>query len=113
MPEQRLRRKSRTYDGTEITSRQLRDILPLVTGKLAQVAEGGGERVIAAWAPLVGPRIASLSEAISFTEGALLVRVKSSTLYSLLVQQEKKRLLLALREKFPNVTIKTILFRMG
>lgn len=113
MQRERTRRKSRSYDGVELTSRKLSDLLPLVTSKLGAVIEGRSEAIIAAWPSLVGEKIALFSEAVSFNEGALTVRVRSSTLYSLLVQQEKKRLLGALRERFPGATIKTILFRMG
>lgn len=107
------RRKSRHYDGTETTSRLLKDILPFATSKIKGIVDSQGDAILAYWPELVGDRIHTMTKAVSFSEGALTVRVTNSTLYSLLVQQERMRLLLRLREKFPGVTIKTILFRMG
>ena len=55
----------------------------------------------------------NISTAVSFVEGILIVRVRNSSLYSLLVQHERNRLLAVLRKKFPAVTIRNIVFRLG
>lgn len=67
--------------------------------------------ILASWAEIIGPTFAPMTEAISFYDGILTVKVKNSTLYSLLSQHEKNRLLKNLREKFPRTQIKTLHFR--
>lgn len=69
--------------------------------------------VLAAWPGLVGPQVASMTQAVQFHEGILRVKVHNSPLYSLLTQHEKQRLLRNLRAQFPKVEIKNILFRIG
>jgi hypothetical protein len=41
------------------------------------------------------------------------VKVKNSTLHSLLSQNDKPRILQLLRQQFPNAEIKNIYFRIG
>ena len=83
---------------------------------LVGVAAAAAERpelVLASWPSVVGPRMASMTQAVSFAGGVLCVRVKNSTLNSLLSQREKPRLLSALRRQLPNTTISDIVFRMS
>lgn len=107
------KRKNRAYDGTELTSRHLREVLPAVLRKVEGVFEGNPERILKAWPALIGDKLASMTRAESFVEGVLTVRVKNTTLHSLLHQHEKMRLLTLLRKQFPDVSIKTIVFRIG
>jgi hypothetical protein len=51
-----------------------------------------------------------LTEPFSFIDGVLKVKVKSSTLYSLLATQEKKRILSELQKQFP---IRDIALKVG
>jgi len=69
--------------------------------------------VMAAWPSLVGPKLAPMTEVVRFEEGIMVVKVKNSTLYSLLEQQEKGRLLNALRKQFPKNVIKALVFKLG
>ena len=71
------------------------------------------EMIVKGWSDVVGEKMAPMAKAVSFEEGVLFVRVSNSTLYSLLAQQERPRLLKKLREKFPSTTIQNIVFRMG
>jgi len=57
--------------------------------------------------------LASFTRAISFIDGSLLVRVKSSLLYNTLDQQFKPILLRAMQEKLPAANIKNIVFKFG
>lgn len=89
------------------------EVLP---GVLARITEGYRDRpdmVLSTWPTLVGEKIAPMTEAVSFSEGTLVVKVKNSTLYSLLSQKERGRLLGALKKHFPNVEIRALQFRMG
>lgn len=106
-------RKPRNYDGTELTTRKLGQILPLVLSKIGEVYHQRSDLIIAMWPNLIGPELAKMAQAVSFVNGILNVKVKNSTLHSLLSQNEKTRLLRLLREKFPQVEIKSIYFRIG
>jgi hypothetical protein len=103
----------RYYDGIEPTSREIKKLLPSLLGKIGCQQALRPDLILAAWPEVIGPRLAPYTEAVSFQDGFLKVRVKNSTLYSLLAQHEKKRLLKSLQEKFPSVTIKNLIFRIG
>lgn len=106
-------RTPKYYDGTDTTSKHINQLLPAALSRIGEVYHQQAELILAIWPDLVGPSLAPMTQAISFLEGVLLVKVKNSTLHSLLSQNEKPRLLRLLREKFPKVVIKTIYFRMG
>jgi hypothetical protein len=72
-----------------------------------------GDLILAAWPAVIGERHAPMTQAVAFVGGVLTVRVRNSTLYSLLVQHERSRLLKALRTQFPQTAIHNIVFRMG
>lgn len=69
--------------------------------------------ILAAWPKIIGPSLSPMTQAVFFESGILTVKVSNSTLYSLLVQHEKTRVLQVLRETFPGVEIKNIVFRLG
>lgn len=108
-----FRRTPRGYDGPRSTSHHIKDLLPSVLQSIGEVYQDRGDLILAAWPAIVGEKLAPMAEAISFHEGILCVRVKNSTLYSLLRQKDKPRLLRSLKGKFPNTDIKNIVFRMG
>lgn len=101
------------YDGTEITTHRVSDLLPLVLGRIGKIYQQNGELILARWPEIIGPKLAGMTQALSFTEGILVVKVKNSTLYSLLSQNDKFSLLSLLRKAFPHTEIKNIHFRMG
>lgn len=106
-------RKLKNYDGTGVTSRSLSDLSTNVLSKIDVTFQGRPDLLLAAWPDIVGQKFAPMAQAVSFQDGILNVKVKNSTLYSLLNQHEKIRLLNALRKRFPRLVIKTIVFRMG
>ncbi len=107
------RRLPRGYTGTETTGRLLADVLPAVMKELSAAFRDRPDLVLAAWPEIIGEKLAPMTHAASFEEGLLFIKVKNSSLYSLLSQHERPRLLRSLREKFPSVTIRNIIFRMG
>jgi hypothetical protein len=107
------RQRPRGYDGTSLTSHHIRDLLPSVLRSIGEVYQERPDLILAAWPEVIGEKLAAMTQAASFELGILTVKVKNSTLYSLLTQNEKPRLLRSLRDKFPKITIKNILFRMG
>lgn len=107
------RRIPRGYNGTAPTTRRFGDIIPSV---LSIIQKNHGERhdlILTSWPQIVGPKITKFTTPESFNEGVLRVKVNNSTLYSLLNQSEKAKLLSALRKRFPKVDIRDIYFRMG
>lgn len=108
-----FQRTPKNYDGPRRTSKEIKELLPDLLQKIGSNFEGRGDLIIAAWPSIVGERISSMTKALSFQEGILHVNVKNSTLYSLLNQYEKPKLLKALRDKFPTTNIKNIYFRIG
>jgi hypothetical protein len=91
----------------------MKDLLPKVLGKIGALHRDRPDLILAAWPLIIGEKLASMTKAVSFDRGILFVKVGNSTLYSLLSQHERGRLLKNLREKFPSVEIKNIHFRVG
>ncbi len=89
------------------------DLLPHVLAKVGEIYQQRSDLILATWPDIVGVRLATMTHAVSFSDAVLFVKVKNSTLHSLLNQHEKLRLLNKLRQKFPHVEIKNICFRIG
>ncbi|MGM0439669.1 MAG: DUF721 domain-containing protein [Chlamydiota bacterium] len=109
----KVSRTPRGYDGVALTSHQLSDVLSAVMSGIGSVYENRGDLVLAAWAEIIGPQFSTMTEAVSFYDNVLVVKVKNSSLYSLLSQYHKRRILNSLRKKFPGTDIRNILFRIG
>jgi hypothetical protein len=101
------------YYNTRNTNKHIADVLPKVLDQIAKVHGQRPDLILLAWPQIIGDKFAPMTKAISFKEGVLTVHVNNSTLYSILAQQEKKRLLRQLKEKFPSVQIRDLLFRLG
>ncbi len=108
-----MKRTPRNYRGAETTTHRLSDLLPQILNKMGSNFKDRPDIILATWPDIIGPRLEKMTEAVSFIEGILTVKVKNSTLYALLDQQDKPKLLKELRLRFPNVMIKSILFRIG
>lgn len=109
----RIHRTPRGYDGPGVTTHKVGDLL---TNVLATIGDSFKERpdlLLAAWPEIIGQKLAPMTQAVSFCEGVLLVKVKNSTLYSLLNQNDKLKILNSLRQKFPKMQIKNVVFRIG
>ena len=101
------------FNKSALTNKHLKDLLPKVLGSIGAMHRDRPDLVMAAWPLVIGEKHASMTKAVSFDKGVLFVKVSNSTLYSLLSQHERGRLLKSLREKFPSVEIKNIQFRIG
>lgn len=98
---------------TAPTSKHLRQVLPRVMREINKLHIERPDLILAAWPSLVGDRVASMTSAVSFVEGILTIKVRNSSLLSLLAQHERPRLLRELKKKFPSATIQNIRFRIG
>lgn len=107
------KRTPKGYDGTKLTTHRVSDLLQVVLGQIGEVYCERPDLVLAAWPEVIGAKLAPMTEALSFIDGVLVVKVRNSTLHSLLSQNDKPRIVQSLRLKFPNISIKNIVFRMG
>lgn len=69
--------------------------------------------ILEGWHQVIDEKWRSMTQAISFEKGVLMVKVRNAALHSILVQQEKGKLLKKLQKKFPEAEIKNIIFRIG
>jgi hypothetical protein len=69
--------------------------------------------ILAAWPAIIGERLAPMTKAVAFVDGMLTIKVRNSSLLSLLAHQEHARILRELRKKFPNANIRNIRFCIG
>lgn len=108
-----FRRVPKGYDGTGVTSRSVSELLPHVLSQVTKAYEDKPDLVLAAWTDIIGAKLAPMTAATAFQSGVLYVKVKNSTLYSLLSQRDKPKILKRLRDRFPSLTIHNIIFRIG
>ena len=107
------RRTPKGYDGTRRTNYHIDEVFSSLLGNIKDKFKDRPDLILAAWPVMMGPQMAKMTQAVSFANGVLLVKVKNSTLHSLLAQQEKSHILAKLRQQFPSSEIKTIVFRIG
>ena len=101
------------YDGTRLTSHSVGDLLSSALSSLSHIYQDRGDLILAAWPEVIGPKLAGMTQAVSFREGVLTVKVRNSTLHSLLSCHDKNKILAALKQKFPKTLIQNIVFRIG
>lgn len=109
----RGRRTPKNYDGTQVTTHRINDLLAYALEGISDSFEQRPDLVLAAWPSVIGPKLAPMTQATAFTDGVLFVKVRNSTLHSLLSQHDKPHILNTLRGKFPKVPIHNIVFRIG
>ncbi|MEZ5314695.1 MAG: DUF721 domain-containing protein [Chlamydiales bacterium] len=95
------------------TTRHISQVLSGILHEIGERREDTPELILSAWPNLIGKALAPMTKALSFKEGFLIVKVNNSTLYSLLVHHDKPRLIKNLRDKFPQIKIKSIVFQLG
>ena len=103
-------RTPRNFDGTSRTGKSLSELLPESVREIREKTGLGGDEIFSFWQELLGGKMGPLTEAVSFIDGVLTVKVKSATLYSLLCQHERPRLLKRLQEKY---SVRSLVFRIG
>jgi len=108
-----MKRTPKHYDGVEFSGKKIGKILPEVLQKIQALKGTDRDQIFAAWSELISEQMAAYTKPMNFQNGILKVTVYSSTLYSLLTQHEKPRLLKALQERYPKISIRDIVFRIG
>ena len=64
-------RTPRQYDGTRITTHRMTDLLPVVLAKIGEVYQDRPDLILAIWPEIIGPKLASMTQAASFVDGIL------------------------------------------
>lgn len=105
-----MRRTPRNFNGTSRTEKTLVSLLPEILKSLRTLSETPTEEIFRCWFSLIGPKMAPFTEPVSYVDGVLTVKVKSSTLYSLLSRHEKPRLLKELGRQF---SVRNLIVRIG
>ena len=72
-------RTPRKYDGTEVTSHRMTDLIPHVLSKISEVYEQRTDLILAMWPDIIGPKLATMTQAVSFADGVLVVKVNNIT----------------------------------
>jgi hypothetical protein len=104
------KRTPRHFDGTQITGKMIGDILPKLLKEITTKTQDPREAVFQEWFLAIGEKMAPFTQPLSLNNWVLTVKVKSSTLYSLLSQHERLPLLRRLQKKFPIVDLQ---FKIG
>lgn len=103
-------RTKRNFDGTNPTGKKISDLLPKILIDIGSRTGDEKEAVFHFWFTLIGEKMAPFTQPLSLKNGVLTIKVKSATLYALLVQHEKTRLLKAFQANFQ---VQDIVFRIG
>lgn len=106
-------RTPKNYDGTGTTSHHVSDLLPRALTKISSVYQVRPDLVLEAWPSIIGPTLSGMTQAVSFVDGVLTVKVKNSTLHSLLSRNERFKVLAAIQQKFPKAGVEHIVFKIG
>ncbi len=109
----KLKRTPRNYESVDPTNKEISDLLSEWMAKASRTFQDRPDLILLAWPEIIGEKLAPMTTAVSFVDGVLTVKVRNSSLYGLLVQHEKSRLLSVLQRKFPSVKIRNIVFRLG
>ncbi|MCB1115394.1 MAG: DUF721 domain-containing protein [Chlamydiia bacterium] len=106
-------RTPKNYDGSAPTGKKIGELLPEMLGRLSGKFKDQPYLIVEAWPEVVGEKISRMTRAVSFHEGVLEVKVKNSSLMSLLSVYEKERLIALFRERFPKQRLTDISFKIG
>lgn len=106
-----VKRTPRGYQGTGLTTKTIEELLPQFISRVSKKNHEPVKDLLRVWPELAGEKVAAFTEAVSFVDGVLTVKVKSSVLYSVLCQSEGPRLLGLMQERFP--VVQKITFRRG
>ncbi|MBI5346573.1 MAG: DUF721 domain-containing protein [Chlamydiae bacterium] len=107
------KRTPKNYNGILSPIKEGKKILPSILKDIDHAYGMDSINILRSWKEIIGKDLAPLTEAVSLEKGVLTVKVKSSTLYSLLTQQEKGRILLVLQKRFSKEAVRNIIFRIG
>ena len=97
----------------DLLPKNAKELLPKILLKLEKKYRNNSINIIESWPEIVGSRLAPMTKVIGFDDGILTVKVKNSTLFSLLNNYEKDKILLKLQTQFSDKIIKKLCFKLG
>lgn len=89
------------------------DLLPKILSNIEKKYKNNPLNVVESWPIIIGSKLAPMTQVVGFDNGVLTVKVKSSTLYSLLNNYEKDKLLEKLQKNFSEKIIQKLCFKLG
>ncbi|MBN2478984.1 MAG: DUF721 domain-containing protein [Parachlamydiales bacterium] len=101
------------YGKKNILNKKISDMLPEFFSDIEKKYTKQPDKILEYWPKVIGKKLSPLTKAVSFQNNVLYVLVKSSTLYSILVQTEKDKLLKHMQKKFGMDSIRQIVFKSG
>jgi len=97
----------------KLTSKKLSDLLVQTKKNLLKEVQADDVPIESIWPLVVGEKIAPLTTVVSFKGGVLVIRVASPTLNNLLSRTEKPKLLSKLKNEFPFLKVRSLVFQTG
>ncbi len=97
----------------KLTSKKLSDLLAQTKKQLLKEVQTTDIPIESIWPLVVGEKIARLTEIVSFKEGVLVISVASPTLNNLLSRIEKPKILVKLKNEFPFLKVRSLIFQTG
>jgi hypothetical protein len=95
------------------TPKHIKNLLPKVLEDIDKNYQKNPKNIKKMWPEVIGEKLAPMTKIHSFDKGVLVIKVKSSTLHSLLSNYEKERLLKKMQKKFSKKIIRNIFFKIG
>ncbi len=99
-------------DKTKSSARKLSDLLPEIMQVIEKNKRQNPTAVLAYWKEVIGKELFPMTKAVKLEKGILFVKVKSSTLFSLLKQYEKHKLLKKIQKKFTAKVVRDLSFKL-
>lgn len=106
-----MKRTPKDYDGTGATYKDVKILIGDVMNQIERDYLKKSKTILEAWPDIVGPKLSVMTKAHSFEGGILVIKVTSSTLYSLFSNHEKDRLLKEIQKRFE--VVHKLVFKMG
>lgn len=96
-----------------IATKNASDLLPKILCSIEKKYKSNPSNVVESWPKIIGSKLAPMTQVVGLVDGVLTVKVKSSTLYSLLNNYEKDKLLEKLQSNFSEKIIQKLCFKLG
>ena len=93
--------------------KDIKTLLPNVLDNIEKKYKKNPINVMEIWPEIIGKKLSPMTKAVSLKDGVFVVKVKSSTLYSLLNNYEKQKLLEKLQNKISKDIVHKIVFKIG
>lgn len=107
------KRTARNHLGKNLPHKNVSEFLPFVLNKIEKKVFSSDKMVESLWKQVIGEKLFPMTKVLFFEEGVLHIGVKTHTLYSLLVQHERVKLIKLYQKKFPHANLKDIRFKIG